>query len=193
MNHHAAGGEVGALLPLLAVAEEAVEGPNTIGHEVVRLEEVKVLVVSAQAKEGQTEKETTHVMVYADIDILAAVLLLLDEASSEAAAPGIDDGATLLPLDGRMQAEVLPTCQAEASELLFVPELVGTILHKGLELGQGLFDLRHGTGAVYELTLLGVVLLVCDDEGKQRDCLAGTRGHLQDTVATCIEGSWKGW
>lgn len=38
MVHHAAGGEVRALLVLLAIADEAVKGPDTIGHEVVRLE-----------------------------------------------------------------------------------------------------------------------------------------------------------
>lgn len=130
---------------LLAIAEEAVEGPDTIGHEVVRLEEVQVLVMSAHAAEVQARKATTHVMIHADIDILATVLLLLYEAGSEAAAPGIDDSAALLPLDGGVQTEVLPTCQAKASKLLFVTELFGTVLHEGLELGQGLFDLRHGT------------------------------------------------
>lgn len=42
-SHHAAGGEVGALFLLLAVAQEAVEGPDAIGDEIVRFEEVKVL------------------------------------------------------------------------------------------------------------------------------------------------------
>lgn len=54
------------------------------------------------------------------------------------------------------------------------------------------------TGAVYQLPVLWIILLVGDDERQQRDGLARARGHLQDRVATGIErfysvvsrGSW---
>lgn len=48
------------------------------------------------------------------------------------------------------------------------------------------------TGAVYQLPLLWVVRLVGNDEGQQRDCLAGARGHLQDRVTAGIEGPYRG-
>lgn len=111
-------------------------------------------------------------MINAEVDILTAVLLLLDEAGSKAPTAGIDDVATLFSLDGGMKAEVLAAGQAEASELLFVAQLLGAVLHEGLELCQGFFNLGHGTGAVDEFPLLGIVLLICDDERQQRDGLA---------------------
>lgn len=46
------------------------------------------------------------------------------------------------------------------------------------------------TGAIYQLPLLWIVRLVGNDEGQQRDCLAGARGHFQDRVTTSIEGSY---
>jgi hypothetical protein len=87
----------------------------------------------------------THVVVYTDVHILAFFLLLLDKASRQTAAPGIDDVAALFPLDGRMQAKVLATCEAQASEFLLVPEAFGPKLHEGLELDESLFNLGHCT------------------------------------------------
>lgn len=46
MAYHASGGEVGALLVLLAIAEETIEGPDTVGDEIVGLKEIQVLVRS---------------------------------------------------------------------------------------------------------------------------------------------------
>lgn len=103
-------------------------------------------------------------MIYAKVDILAALLLLLHEAGSEAATAGIDDVTTFLSLDGGVEAEILATGQAKAAEVLFVTQLLGAILHESLQFGQGLFDLGHCTGTVDKFPLLGIVLLVCDDE-----------------------------
>lgn len=106
-------------------------------------------------------------MIDAEINVLAALFLFLDEAGCEATAASVDNVAALLSLDRGVQAEVFATGQADASELLLVAELVCAVLHESLELGQGLFDLRHGSGAVDELALFRVVLLVGDDEGQQ--------------------------
>ena len=36
--------------------------------------------------------------------------------------------------------------------------------------------------------MLWIVLLIGDDEGKQRDCLPSSRGHFQDTMAAREKG-----
>lgn len=46
-SHHATSCEIWALLVLLAIAEKALECPYTIRYQVVGLEEVQVLGVSA--------------------------------------------------------------------------------------------------------------------------------------------------
>lgn len=46
-SHHATSCEIGALLVLLAIAEEALKCPDTIRYQVVGLEKVQVLWVSA--------------------------------------------------------------------------------------------------------------------------------------------------
>lgn len=53
MAYHASGGEVGALLVLLAVSEETIEGPNTVRDEIVGLKEIQVLVRSGQVRSAQ--------------------------------------------------------------------------------------------------------------------------------------------
>lgn len=103
-------------------------------------------------------------MIYAEIDILATLLLLFDKTGGQATTTGVNDGAALLPFDGGMEAEVLSTGQAETSEFFFVTELLGPVLHEGLQLGQGFLDLGHGTGAIDEFPFFGVILLVCNDQ-----------------------------
>lgn len=44
------------------------------------------------------------------------------------------------------------------------------------------------TGAVNQLPVFWVVLLIGDDERQQGDGLAGARGHLQDRMTASIEG-----
>lgn len=46
-SHHATSCEIWALLVLLAIAEEALECPDTIRYQVVGLEKVQVLGMSA--------------------------------------------------------------------------------------------------------------------------------------------------
>lgn len=80
-------------------------------------------------------------MVDAEVDALAAILLFLDEASSQAPAPGIDNGAALFALDRGVEAQVFPASETEATEVFFVPKLVGAVLHQLLQLNEGLFNL----------------------------------------------------
>lgn len=107
------------------------------------LEEVEVLQVSAlSVRVGRSVK---YIMVDAEIDVFATFFLLLDEASSQAAASSIDDCTALFSLDRGVEAKILPTCQAESPEVLFAAKLLGAVLHEGLQFCQGLFDLGHGT------------------------------------------------
>lgn len=48
------------------------------------------------------------------------------------------------------------------------------------------------TGAVYQLPVLWIVLLVGNDKRQQRDGLARARGHFQDRVTTSIERFYPG-
>lgn len=84
-----------------------------------------------------------HVVVDANLDILPLLFLLLDETSRETAAPCIDDVTALFPSDRRVQTEILSTGEAEAPELLLVPEPFSTEFHQSLQLDQRLFDLGH--------------------------------------------------
>lgn len=103
-------------------------------------------------------------MVYAKIDVFSALLLFLDETRCQASAPGIDHRTTLLSLHGRVKTKVFPTGEAECTEFLLVAQLFGTVLHQRFQLCQRLLDLRHCSGAVDELSVLWVVLLVRDDQ-----------------------------
>lgn len=188
---HSTGSKIGTLFVLLAVSQKAVEGPNTVGYEIVSFKEIQVLPKISGGDVERREYQGTYIVVDADIDILASVLLFLDKACSEAPAAGIDDVAALFSLDGGMEAEVLATGQAQASEFLFVAQLLGAVLHEGLEFCQSLFDLGHGTGAVDKFPLLWIILLICDNERQKRDGLASSGGHFQDTVAACVKGSWE--
>lgn len=57
------------------------------------------------------------------------------------------------------------------------------ILYSSPEGGRG-----ELTGAVDELSLGWIVLLVCDNERQQRHGLAGARWHFQHAIATRIKG-----
>lgn len=46
-THHSTSREIGALLVLLAVAKEALKCPHAIWYQVVRLEKIQVLSLSA--------------------------------------------------------------------------------------------------------------------------------------------------
>lgn len=82
-----------------------------------------------------------YIMVDAKIYIFAAVLLFFDKASGQAAAPSVDDGATLLTLDRGVEAKILSTGQADCSKLLLVAQLFGAVFHQSLEFCQCLLDL----------------------------------------------------
>lgn len=81
-------------------------------------------------------------MIDAEVDVLSPLLLFLHKPCCEAAAASIHDRPALLLLDRGVEAQVLPACEAEGPEILNLAQLLGTILHQRLELGQGLFDLR---------------------------------------------------
>ncbi len=69
-------------------------------------------------------------MIDAQIDILASALFLLYEASRQGSTPSINDRSTLFSLDGGMKTQILPTCEAERPELLFLAELLGPVFHQ---------------------------------------------------------------
>lgn len=146
MTYHPPGGEIRTLLLLLTIPQQTIQGPNSVGDQVMRFKKVEVVVVDAR------------------LHILALFPLLLDEAGRQAATPGVDNGTTLLPLDRGMQTQVLSTCQTETAELFFVPEPLGSELHERSQLDEGLFDFGHCSRAVDQLPVLWVVLLVGDDE-----------------------------
>ena len=133
---------------LFTVFENPVKRPDTIWNQVVRFKKVQVLQspVSLNNEAGWPGyPEVTYVVVDTDIDVLASVLLLLDEASRQASTAGIYYRPALLSLDRRVQTQVLSTCQPQASEVLFIAQLLRAVFHQRLQLHQGLFDLRHGT------------------------------------------------
>lgn len=68
---------------------------------------------------------------------------------------------------------------------------MGTVLHQRLQLGQSLLDLGHRSGAVNELAVLGIVLLIGHNEGQERDRLARPRRHFQHAVASGIERAFE--
>lgn len=156
----------------------------------------------------------TYIVIDADIHIFPSIFLFFDKARSQTSATSINNRATLFPLDRRVKAQVLSTCETKAAKLFFVAQLLGAILHQRLQLDQSLFDLRHCpyrprqhhsvgetprgllTRAVDELSLLRHVLLVRNNERQQRHGLAGSGRHLQDTMATRVKGFYdfvSGW
>ena len=40
--------------------------------------------------------------------------------------------------------------------------------------------------------MLGIILLICYDQGQKRNSLSRSRRHLQDTVTTCVQGFFDG-
>lgn len=101
----------------------------------MRLEKIQILFMSEaverRAGRGNTARGT-YIVVNAEIDLLAAFLLLFDEAGSKASTASIDNVAALFSFDRGMEAEVLATSQAKAPELFLVAQLLGAVLHEGL-------------------------------------------------------------
>lgn len=71
-------------------------------------------------------------MVDAEINLLTAILLLLDETGSEAPTASIYNVSALFSLDRGVEAEILSTGQTKAPELFLVAQLLGAVLHEGL-------------------------------------------------------------
>lgn len=144
--HHATSCEIRALLVLLAITKKTLKCPDAIGHQVVGLEKVQVLWVSApRGRQREEGMGRGYIMIDAEVYILTPFLLLLDKASGQAATPGVDNGAALLALDRGVEAEILSTGQAERPEVLLISQLLGAVVHQSLQFGQRLLDLGHGT------------------------------------------------
>jgi len=179
------------LFPLLSILQEAVQCPNPVGDQIMWFKEIKVLKTLLMDNTAKREVGVTHVVVYADLYILALLLLLLDEPSRQAATASIDDTAALFTFYRGMQTEVLATSEAETPELFFVTKPLCPEFHQFFQLHQSLFDLGHSSGTVYQLAMLRIVLLVCYDEREQSNRLPRARRHLQNAMATRIEGFCK--
>ena len=57
-------------------------------------------------------------MVDAQLNVLSPLLLLLDKPSGQTPTPGVNHVTAFLPLDRRMEAEVLATGQAKTAKIL---------------------------------------------------------------------------
>lgn len=113
-------------------------------------------------------------MIYAELDIFSPFFFLLDEARCQASAPGVNHRTTLFSLHGRVETEVLPTGKTECAEFLLVAQFFCAVFHQRLQLRQRFLNLRHCSGAVNELSVLWVVLLVGDDQRQKRNGLSGS-------------------
>lgn len=60
MTDHSACGEVGTLLVLLAVAQEAIKRPDAVGYEIVSFKEIKILLMSMVATRSQARQGDGH-------------------------------------------------------------------------------------------------------------------------------------
>lgn len=144
--YHSTRCEVGTLLVLLAIPCQAVKGVDTIRYQVVGFEKIEVLplprmISTPHYKIGKSRRTgSTYIVIDANIDILASLLLLLDKASSQASTAGVDNATALLPLDRGVETQVLSTRQAKSSELLFVAKLLGSILHQDFEFCQSFLN-----------------------------------------------------
>ena len=85
-RHHSSGSEVGALLVVFPVLQRVVESIHACWDEVMRLEQIQVIVIDA------------------NVNVFATLLLLLYEACGQTAASRIYDRAAFLALDRWMQA-----------------------------------------------------------------------------------------
>src|SRR5690242_3051681 len=148
VRHHSACCKVRTLLLLLAVLEQPIEREDTRRDEVVWLEKIKVL------------------MVHAELDVFATLLLLFYETSCKTATSRIHNVAALFTFDAWVQAEILSTRKAQTAELLLMTQLLRAVLHQGLQFSQGFLNLRHSTRAVDKLSLFRVKLLICNNEGE---------------------------
>jgi hypothetical protein len=70
----------------------------------------------------------------------------------------VDRLSLLLPRHFWVETEVLPRGETDASEALVRAAHLLAVLHETLELGEGLFDLGHCSGAVDEFPVGGVEL-----------------------------------
>lgn len=80
ISHHSSCCEVRALLVLLAITQNSVKSPYAIRNEVMGFEKIEILVVSART-ERSIRRGWTYVVVYANFNFFATLLLLFDKAS----------------------------------------------------------------------------------------------------------------
>ena len=118
-------------------------------------------------------QEVQIIVIDTDVHIFSSLFLLFDESCCQASATSIDYRTALLSPNGWVKAQVLSACQSEPAKVFLVTQFLLSVLHQCFQLGQSFLDLRHCTRAINELPVLWVMLLVSNDEGKQRDCFPG--------------------
>lgn len=86
-------------------------------------------------------------MVDANFYVLSSFLLFLYKPSREAATAGVHDGSTFFFLDRRVKTQILAARETQGPEFFNLAQLLGTVLHQGLQLSQGLLNFRSGSWA----------------------------------------------
>jgi hypothetical protein len=132
---------------LFSVSHNPIKRPNPVRDEIMRFQKIQVLLTLAT---GTTTTGRTDIMINAHRYIFSLGLLLLHESRSQTSTPRIDHHATLLPPHRRVQAEVLPTRQAQPTEILHPAQLLFSVFHKRLQLRQRFLNLGHGTWGDHE-------------------------------------------
>jgi len=97
---------------LFAIPQHSVKSPDTGRYQIVRLEQIEVIVINTQ------------------VDVLPAFLALFDEAGRQTPAPSVDNGSTFFTLDRRMETQVLSTRKPQTPEIFLLSKLVCAILHE---------------------------------------------------------------
>src|SRR5271168_3939666 len=106
-------------------------------------------------------------MINTQIDILPLQLLLLDKSSCQTPTLCIHHRPLLLPLDHRMQTQILPTRKSKSSKVFLDTQLLFPVLHEIFQFCKCLFDFGHCAGTVDEFAVFGEVELVGYDEGEE--------------------------